>query len=172
MLSSVFGAAIRTLMLPVRRPVNQNPTPSFTTIAASPKFGYCIAFFRVEFAIPSPIPVVLSSSLAYTCFLYASLSLIFSLFTMRSTIWSSASALLFDASKRILLASSKSCDSHMIFLLINIFLYTSLCLTPAAYILLLLPVWLPDIRKMHWRCRLQFPYGKHAHNPAFPSSLP
>ena len=62
--------------------------------------------FPCGIAIPSPIPVVLSSSLAYTCFLYASLSLIFSLFTMRSTIWSSASLLLFgDASKRILLAT-------------------------------------------------------------------
>ena len=39
------------------------------------------------------------------------------------------------------------------------------------FILLLLPVWLPDIRKMHLRFLLRLPYGKHAHNPAFPSSL-
>ena len=107
-LSSVFGAAIRNISVTGSPSSESKSTPSLTTIAASPGF-VTASHFPCGMAIPSPIPVVLSSSLAYTCFLYASLSLIFSLFTMRSMIWSSASFLLFgDAFKRILLASSKS----------------------------------------------------------------
>ena len=67
------------------------------------------------------------------------------------------------------------CDSHIIFPPVDksfsLQHFSLLCLTPAVYILLLLPVWLPDIRKMHLRFPLRLPYGKHAHNPAFPSSL-
>ena len=62
-LSSVFGAAIRKIRCTGSPSRESKSTPSLTTMAASPGF-VTASHLPWGMAIPSPIPVVLSSSLA------------------------------------------------------------------------------------------------------------
>ena len=65
-LSLVFGAAIRKRTSTGSPSSESKSTPSFIIIAASPGF-VTASHFPCGIAIPSPTPVVLSSSLAITC---------------------------------------------------------------------------------------------------------
>ena len=89
-LSSVFGAAIRKIRLTFSPSNASKSTPSLMTIAARP--GLLTASdLQCGMAIPSPIPVVPSSSLAYTPLRYFSTSLIFPLLAINATIASRVS---------------------------------------------------------------------------------
>ena len=107
-LSSVSGAAIRNIRFTGCPSSASNSAPSGITIAASPGF-VTASDLQCGMAIPSPIPVVPSSSLANTPFLYFSILFILPLFAIRSTIlfktFSLSAALPFNS---ILLLSSKS----------------------------------------------------------------
>ena len=107
-LSFVSGAAIRKSSVTGSPSSDSKSTPSFITIAASPGL-LTAAHFPCGIAIPSPTPVVLSSSLANTCLRYPSVSLIFPLSAIRAIASLSASSLLLGAAVRdMLLLSSKS----------------------------------------------------------------
>ena len=130
-------------------------TPSFKTIAASPG-AVTASHFPWGMAIPSPMPVEPSSSLASTLFLYDSLSFILPLLHISSTILSMASSL-DDALPLISMArrSSKS----VIFINFSppicslTILTTQMIDIPA----LSLP-WLQEVLKMHWRFQPKAPF--------------
>ena len=123
-LSSVFGAAIRKIRLTFSPSNASKSTPSLMTIAARP--GLLTASdLQCGMAIPSPIPVVPSSSLAYTPLRYFSTSLIFPLLAINATIASRVS--FFPVTlpfKSILSTASKS----LIFMLKSSLFYGAKCL--------------------------------------------
>ena len=116
-LSSVFGAAIRKIICTGCPSKASYSTPSGSTIAASPGF-FTASDLQCGMAIPSPIPVVDSSSLANTPFSYASRSWMFPCFTIRATICLMTSDLL----AAFPFSSMLSCESRSL-TLISVLLY-------------------------------------------------
>ena len=92
-LSFVFGAAIKNINLAGCPSIESKFTPFGITIAANPGFETA-SVFPCGIAIPSPIPVVPSCSLAITTLLYSSLLTMLPLFAIKSTILLIASSLI------------------------------------------------------------------------------
>ena len=90
-LSAVSGAAIRNSRCTGSPSNESKSTPSGITIAARPAC-FTAADLQCGIAIPSPIPVVPSCSLAYTPLRYVSTSAIFPLSAIKATARSSVSS--------------------------------------------------------------------------------
>ena len=98
-LSAVSGAAIRNNRCTGSPSNESKSTPSGITIAASPAC-FTAADLQCGIAIPSPIPVVPSCSLAYTPLRYVSTSAIFPLSAIKATARSSVSSFEFTFAPR------------------------------------------------------------------------
>ena len=118
-LSSVFGAAIKNSNLAGLPSKDSKSTPSGTTIAESPGLETA-SVLPCGIAIPSPIPVVPSSSLFNTTCLYLSLSLMFPFSIIKSTNLSIASVLLFALVCRLM---AFSLSKSVIFIFFPFLLY-------------------------------------------------